>query len=132
MRHTATKLLAALLAGVPAASAVAGPDCQVAHFQGATLPQGAETRMTVVNRGAPCSISSYGVTGSTKENPAYSGEITVMPQHGSAVFDAPHTSYTPAADFTGEDQFAYEAIAKDRNGRTLRLRVRVNVTVVAP
>ena len=87
--------------------------------------------MTVAGGGASCAITNYGVP-ADKRNPAYSGAITVAPSHGAAVFDAPRAKYTPAPGYVGEDEFAYEAIAKGNVDQEVRLRVRVKVKVAAP
>ena len=104
--------------------------CHVDSFQGASLPQGAVARMTVVNTAKSCSIRNFGASGQT--NPADSGSITTAPAHGSAAFVAPRARYTPQAGFVGEDEFAYEAFAKGDVNQQLRLKVKVLVKVIAP
>ena len=88
-------------------------------------------RMQVVNSGAACSVSNYGVP-AEQANPAYSGSVTAQPSHGSATFVAPQIRYTPVAGYAGDDEFSYEAFAKGAAGQSLRLRVRVEVRVLAP
>lgn len=114
--------------------AVAGaqtPDCRVEAFHGATMPAGAVARMHVVNTGATCSISAYGVPAERK-NPAESGSITSRPTHGSAQFAAPRASYTPERHYVGDDEFTFEAFARGANNQPLRLTVVVKVNVSAP
>ena len=113
-----------------AANAQTKTACRVQPFQGATLPQGAVAQMTVANTGASCSITNYGVP-TDRRNPAYSGSITSPPAHGNASFAAPQATYTPEPGFAGDDEFAYEAIAKGNIDQQLRLRVQVKVKVVA-
>ena len=121
--------LARVLATVASA---AEPACSVEPFQGATTVQGATTRMRVVNNGAACRIVNFGRP-AERADPAASGAITVAAAHGSAVFAAPEVRYTPAAGYVGADAFAYEAFAAGaRDGAPLRLKVRVQVQVVAP
>lgn len=114
-----------------AALAQPGPGCRVAPFRGATSPEGAVAQMTVVNTGAGCTIANFGVP-AERRNPAQSGTITVAPSRGSARFVAPDAVYTPAAGQVGDDEFAYEAEAQDGANRTVRLKVRVQVRIVAP
>jgi len=125
-------LLAATLFLHPFGPASAeAPGCRIDPFQGATTPQGAIMRMRVINTGASCGVSNYGLP-AEQGNPAYSGSITSAPSHGSAAFVAPQVRYTPAAGYAGEDEFSYEAFAKGAVGQQLRLKVRVKVRVVAP
>ena len=106
--------------------------CRVEPFQGAALPQGAVAHMHVVNSGAACTITLFGVPGE-RRNPAESGSITTQPAHGSAAFVAPQALYTPAKGFVGDDEFTLEALAKGNNvQQSVRLKVRVVVRVVAP
>lgn len=102
--------------------------CRVEPFQGATLPQGAVAHMTILAAGKSCSITNYGVP-IDRKNPAYSGSITTAPSHGAASFTAPDVTYTPKPGFTGDDEFAYEAIAKGNIEQQVHLRVRVQVKV---
>ena len=88
-------------------------------------------RMEVVNTGAACSVSNYGMP-AERAQPAYSGSVTSPPAHGSAAFVAPQIRYTPAAGYAGDDEFSYEAFAKGAVGQQLRLKVRVQVRVLAP
>ena len=129
MRHLGLCMLVAL---APIGSALAQqPECRVSSFQGATLPQGAVARMRVVNTGAACVITNYGVP-EERSNPADSGSITKPPAHGTAEFVAPHAKYTSAQGYVGEDQFEYEAFARSKSNQQVRLRVQVKVLVVAP
>jgi hypothetical protein len=131
MRTHAVLMLFAIAYLAIAAHAQTKRPCRVEPFQGATLPQGAVAQMTVVNTGASCSITNYGVP-TDRGNPAYSGTIASAPAHGAASFASPQATYTPEPGFAGDDDFAYEAIAKGNIGQQLRLRVRVKVKVVAP
>ncbi len=109
--------LCMLLALAPMCSALAQqPDCLVSSFQGATLPQGAVVKMRVVNTGAACVIVNYGVP-VERGNPADSGSITKPAAHGAAEFVAPNAKYTPAQGYAGEDEFEYEAFARNRSDR---------------
>jgi hypothetical protein len=107
------------------------PGCRVEPFQGATLPQGTIAHMHVVNMGSPCAILNYGVP-VERGNPAHAGAITKQPAHGTAEFAAPHAKYTPEQGFVGQDEFAYEALARSKSDQQVRLKVRVKVLVVAP
>ena len=128
----AGRVLGTLAVLLPTLATAAEPACSVAPFQGATAAQGATTRMRVVNTGAACHITNFGKPGE-KGNPAESGAITTPPSHGSAVFAAPDARYTPAPGYVGADEFAYEAFAAgSKDGHPLRLKVRVQVQVVAP
>jgi len=115
--------------GWPAARA-APPDCRIAPFAGATLPQGAVATMRVVGDGGPCRIDNFGIP-SDRRNPAESGSITTAPAHGKAEFAAPAALYTPEPGYVGDDAFAYEAYAKGNVDQRVRLKVRVQVTVFA-
>ena len=95
------------------------------------MPQGTVARMHVINAGTPCVIANYGVPGENR-NPADSGSITKLPAHGIAEFVAPHATYTPARDFVGEDEFEYEAFARNRSNQQVRLRVQVKVFITTP
>lgn len=95
------------------------------------MPQGAVTRMHVVNTGTSCSIVNHGVP-AERSNPADSGNITRQAAHGKAEFVAPHAKYTAEQGYVGEDEFEYEALARGRSGQQVRLKVRVKVLVVAP
>lgn len=105
--------------------------CRVDPFRGATTPQGAVARMSLINRGASYSITNYGLP-AERGNPADSGSITVKPSHGTAEFVAPQARYMPAPGFAGDDEFTYEAFARGANDQQLRLKVRVQIQVVAP
>jgi hypothetical protein len=120
-------LVTALLVAAPAFLAA----CQVEPFRGATSPEGAVARVSMVNDGKPCMLQNYGIP-AERGHPASSGQITAPPRSGSAVFVPPAASYTPHAGFVGQDEFRYEAQALGRNGSPLTLRVRVVVSVEAP
>lgn len=124
-------LVAGWAVTAPAITWSAEPTCRVEPFQGATTPQGASTRMRVVNTGAACRIANFGLPGE-RGGAASSGEVTVAPGHGRAVFVAPDVRYTPSPGYIGADEFAYEAVAKGARDQPLRLKVRVQVEVVAP
>lgn len=130
--HTSIRmpLLAILVVGFLTPAFGKDRSCQVDRFQGATLPQGAVTQMTVVNNGASCDIPIYGASGRT--NPADSGSITTAPTHGSAEFDAPRAKYTPQPGFVGDDEFAFLAFARGEMNQQQHLKVKVKVKVVAP
>jgi hypothetical protein len=124
--------LCALMVLTPTGLALAQqPRCRVEPFQGATLPQGTVARLHVVNTGSPCAIVNYGVP-AERSNPADSGAITKQPAHGKAEFAAPQATYTPEPGFVGQDEFAYEALARGKSAQQVRLKVRVKVLVVAP
>ena len=130
--RTGSRLVGSLLLPLAAIAAAGEPECSVAPFQGATTAQGASTRMRVVNTGAACRIVNFGRP-AERGNPASSGAITAAPAHGSAVFVAPEVRYTPSRGYVGTDEFAYEAFAAgSQDGHPLRLKVRVQVQVVAP
>ena len=131
MRTHTVLILFAVASLAIAANAQTKKNCRVEPFQGATLPQGAVAQMTVTNMGSSCSITNYGVP-TDRKNPAHSGSITSAPVHGTASFTSPQATYTPEPGFAGDDDFAYEAIAKGNIDQQLRLRVRVKVKVVAP
>lgn len=118
-------LLAIVVAGFLTPAFGKDHGCHVDRFQGATLPQGAVTHMTVVNGGESCGISNYG--GPDRDNPADSGSITTAPTHGTAEFVAPRAAYTPQPGFVGDDEFAYQAYSKGQH-----FKVKVEVKVVAP
>jgi hypothetical protein len=124
-------LAAAWVLQPPGTASAQATACRIEPFQGATTPQGAVMQMRVVNTGAACSVSNYGLP-AEQANPAYSGAITSTPTHGSAAFVAPQVRYTPAAGYAGDDEFSYEAFAKGAVGQQLRLKVRVKVRIVAP
>lgn len=124
-------VVAGLLLALAGVGWTAEPPCRVEPFQGATTPQGASTRMRVVNTGAACRIANFGLPGE-RGHPASTGTITAPPMHGSATFVAPEVRYTPARGYVGADAFAYEAIATGAQDQPLRLKVRVRVEVVAP
>ena len=132
LRMTGRSLLITILLCTSVAAVLAQPSvCRLEPFQGATSPQGAVALMHVVNTGATCSITNYGVPVG-RGNPADSGSITSQPSHGSAEFTAPQAKYTPAPGYVGDDEFAYEAYARGSINQQLRLKVRVKVQVVAP
>ena len=87
--------------------------------------------MRIVNTGRSCAITAYGVPGE-RGRPADSGRITKPPAHGKAEFVAPQARYTPAPGHVGEDTFEFEAHARGKSDQPMRLKVRVNVQVVAP
>ncbi|RYF33278.1 MAG: hypothetical protein EOO26_08675 [Comamonadaceae bacterium] len=128
--HAALTFLTAASLAI-AANAQTSTTCRFEPFSGATLPQGAVAQMTVANTGAPCAITNYGVP-AERQNPADSGSITSAAVHGSAAFTPPQATYTPQPGFVGDDEFAYMAFAKGRNGQQITLRVRVVVKVMAP
>ena len=121
-----TLLALSSLATAPGAQPT--PACRVEPFQGATLPQGAVAHMKIFAVGASCSIRNWGVP-SNRMNPAHSGSITLAPAHGTASFAAPDATYTPEPGFVGNDEFAYDALAKGNLDQQVRLRVRVRVEV---
>jgi hypothetical protein len=130
--RAAARLGSGLLLPLAAIAAAGDPPCIVAPFQGATTAQGASTQMRVVNTGATCRIVNFGKP-AERGNPASSGSITAAPAHGSADFVAPEARYTPTPGYVGVDAFAYEAFAAgSQDGQPLRLKVRVQVQVVAP
>lgn len=103
----------------------------VEPFQGATSAQGALARMRVANTGNACAVVNYGVP-AERANPAGSGHIKRQPAHGKAEFAAPHANHTPEQGYVGEDEFAYEAVARGRLDQQVRLKVHVKVSIVAP
>jgi hypothetical protein len=125
----AVALLFAIL--LPPSATAASIGCRIDRFDGAATPQGAVTRMHVVNTGHSCALATYGVP-LERSNPATSGRITRTPVHGRADFIAPEARYTPSHGFVGEDEFDYEALAAGRKNEPLQLKVRVKVTVTAP
>jgi len=130
MNRGKVSFIAWLAALAPGISAAAGPACQVAPFQGATLPGGAVATMQV-QAGSTCTIVSYGVPGE-HGNPAESGKVTHPPAHGKAMFVAPEVRYTPSPGYVGSDEFEYEAFARSASNRQVRLKVLVKVHVTAP
>ena len=108
----------------------AGPECQVDRFLGATSPQGAIAHMRVINNGGKCSVRNLGVP-SDRKNPADTGKILRLAAHGTAEFVAPRASYKPDSGYVGDDEFEYEAFARSRDNRPLRLRVLVKVSVLS-
>jgi hypothetical protein len=87
--------------------------------------------MRVTNTSAGCPVTTFGVPGD-RSTLAESGRITRKPAHGTALFVAPRATYTPAAGYVGADAFEFEASAPGRGGKKVRLKVRVEVQVVAP
>ena len=125
-------LLMALLVRTAALAAPAErPDCRIEPIQGATSAQGAVAQIHRVNDGRPCGITNFGVP-AERANPADSGSITQKPAHGSALFIAPQARYTPERGYVGADEFEYEAFAKGSHRQSVRLKIRVEVTVTAP
>ena len=61
-----------------------------------------------------------------------SGRIRAEPLHGDAELVAPDARHTPERGYVGADQFEYEARAKRRMNQQVRLRVVVEVQLVAP
>ena len=128
--HAVLTLFAAASLAI-AANAERSATCRVEPFSGATLPEGAVAQMTISNTGASCAITNYGVP-ADRQNAADSGSVTSAARHGIASFAQPQATYTPQPGFVGNDEFAYAATAKGRNGQQITLRVRVTVKVVAP
>jgi hypothetical protein len=54
--------------------------------------------------------------------------IAPRPQHGSASASMAAIIYRPQAGFKGEDQFVF-ALTGNKDGRSQRATIRVNVTV---
>ena len=104
--------------------------CRVDPFQDAAAPQGAVTRMQVVNAGGSCFVAAYGAAAG-RMSFAQRGSITKRPAHGQAEFVAPRARYTPKPGYTGKDEFEFTAFAQGPRGEQ-RLKVRVVVSVVAP
>jgi hypothetical protein len=117
-----------LAAPVLAGAQEAAPPCAVQPYRGATTPQGALAIVTMSNRGQACRLPVFG-NPAERSGPATAGRILVAPRSGTAAFDPPAATYTPAAGFEGTDEFEFEADAVDRMNRPLRLYVRVRVTV---
>src|SRR5438093_2876614 len=104
--------------------------CEVPYFTGATSPQGASVKMTVVSDGLACSIPNWGVP-DDRRNPATAGEITEVSQHGTAVFFPPTARYIPDRGYVGPDAFTYRATVRDGDGLERVMSVRVEVDVRA-
>jgi TonB family protein len=102
--------------------------CEVPSFAGATSPQGASVRMTVVSDGLACSIANWGMP-DDRRNPATAGEITEPSQHGTAVFFSPTARYIADRGYVGPDAFAYRATVRDSDGLERVMTVRVDVDV---
>ena len=102
--------------------------CEVPYFTGATSPQGASVKMTVVSDGLACVIANWGVP-DDRRNPATSGEITDVAQHGTAVFTPPSARYIADREYVGPDAFAYRATVRDGEGFERVMTVRVEVDV---
>lgn len=130
LRAAFLPLIVVALAGEAAAQRPA-EGCSIAPIRGASTPGGAVARVRMVNRGQACEIATYGDPEQRGE-PARSGRIVEPPLSGVATFIAPRVRYVPNPGFAGRDEFVYEAQAVGRSGQTLRLLVRVQVTVEAP
>lgn len=104
--------------------------CQISPITGASLPQGAVSKMSVINNGQPCGLTLYGIPTESK-NPATQGVITGKPKHGKAEFVGSRVQYTPEARYVGDDEFSCEARAIGANGRSHRLKVQMKVQVRA-
>src|ERR1700730_3260477 len=102
--------------------------CEVPYFTGATSPQGASVKMTVVSDGLACTIPNWGVP-DDRRNPATTGEITDPSQHGTAVFYSPTARYIADRGYVGSDAFAYRATVRDGDGLERVMTVRVDVDV---
>jgi hypothetical protein len=120
---------ATLLLFAPAGAHAQDPRCIVPPFSGAAQPQGATAVMRVVNDGKACGVSHFGVP-SERRNPAESGKIIQRAAHGTLQFVAPRFLYTPEPGFTGEDEFTYEARAKNNQDQPVTLKVKMKVTVL--
>lgn len=131
MRHALQALAALVLATAVADASAQAPRCRVEPFSGSGLPGGAVAEMSVVNTAKTCSIANYGIP-SERKNPADSGNILAAPTHGTAAFVGHQAQYTPAPGYVGEDEFKYEAFARDNINRQVRMLVTVKVTVRAP
>lgn len=113
----------------PAPTHAQDPRCVVPPFSGAAQPRGAVAQMRVVNDGKACGISHFGVP-SERRNPAESSKIIQPAAHGTVQFVAPRVLYTPEPGFAGEDEFAYEARAKNNREEPVTLRVKMKVVVL--
>jgi TonB family protein len=102
--------------------------CEVPYFTGAMSPQGASVKMTVVSDGLACVIANWGVP-DDRRNPATSGEITDVAQHGTATFTPPSARYIADREYVGPDAFAYRATVRDGEGVERVMTVRVEVDV---
>ena len=69
--------------------------------------------MTVVSDGLACVIVNWGVPDDHR-NPATAGEITDVPQHGTAVFSGASARYIAEREYEGPDAFAYHATVRER------------------
>lgn len=123
--------LVLVVTGMSGAARAQSSDCRVEPFSGATMPQGADATMRLVNTGKTCTIINFGV-GADRSHPAQSGNITKPPAHGKAEFKPPRAAYTPEPGYVGDDAFEYEAFARGQTNQPVRLLVRVKVTVTAP
>ncbi len=119
-----------LLAASGGAALGQNASCRVDPFQGAAAPQGAVTRMQIVNAGGSCFVAAYGAAAG-RLILAQRGGITKQPAHGKAEFVAPRARYTPKPGYVGRDEFEVTAFALGPKGEQ-RLKVRVMVSVVAP
>jgi hypothetical protein len=124
-------LLAAAASSTSSQPGGTTPPCRIEPFRGASSPQGADARASMVNRGQSCVFRNYGIP-EERGNPAESGSITRLPANGKAVFSAPAAVYTPDPGFSGTDSFEYQPTAFNRAGSPVRLTVRVSVAVSAP
>lgn len=129
--HHFARALAALALAATGLDALGQARCKVEPFQGAALPGGAVTQMSVVNNAKYCAITNYGVP-AERQNPADSGNILLAPAHGTAVFVPPQVQYSPQPGYVGEDEFKYEAFARGNINQQIRLLVTVKVNVRAP
>jgi hypothetical protein len=114
---------------VPSQAHAQDPRCLVPPFSGAAQPQGAVAQMRVVNDGKACGVSHFGVP-SERRNPAESSKIIQPAAHGTLQFVAPRILYTPEPGFAGEDEFTYEARAKNKREEPVTLKVKMKVTVL--
>ena len=101
--HPLVSVFVLLLAGAISPTTYAQKTCQIDSFRGATMPQGATTRMHVVNNGSTCVMANYGEA-ADKTGPADSGSITKQPLHGKAEFVPPEARYTAEPGYVGDDE----------------------------
>jgi hypothetical protein len=120
-------LIASALAALPAAAQ--DPRCIVPPFSGAAQPQGTVAMMRIINDGKACGVSHFGVP-SEKRNPAQTAKIIHPASHGTVRFVAPRVLYQPEAGYVGEDEFVYEARAKNNQDQPVVLRVKMKVVVL--
>ncbi|MGL4574524.1 MAG: Ig-like domain-containing protein [Burkholderiaceae bacterium] len=105
------------------------PRCVVPPFSGASQPTGAVAQMRVINDGKACGVSHFGVP-SEKRNPAEAAKVLHPAAHGKVQFVPPRVLYTPEPGFVGEDEFAYEARAKNNQDQPVVLKVKMKVIVL--